>query len=124
MQESGPAEKGIAIQIKLGGALEWIEQAGTGSAPQWVEQAGKGAAENCEPLNFDPERAPAGLSILTLKVFKLRLSGGTLGAKSESRPNHRCPLPSLFDPLRCTARPSLFNPLRRPSRLVLFFTGL
>ena len=96
-------------------------------APQWIEQAeldkgrlsgsnklGRGQRKIGAPLNFDPERAPAVLSILTLQVFKLRLSGGTLGAKSESRPNHRCPLPSLFDPLR---RPW------HPSQLVLFARG-
>ena len=45
---------------------------------QWLEQAGKGAAELGALIKIDPERAPAGLSTLTLKVS----NGDSAGARS------------------------------------------
>ena len=48
---------------------------------QWLEQAGKGAAELGALIKIDPERAPAGLSTLTLKVS----NGDSAGARSGSQ---------------------------------------
>ena len=57
---------------------------------QWLEQAGKGAAELGALIKIDPERAPAGLSTLTLRVS----NGDSAGARSGSQLQcARFPLP-------------------------------
>src|SRR6478735_7307899 len=52
----------------------------------WIEQAGKGAAENWAYRGCDSERAPAEIDLHQLKIFKWRLSGGTLGINIATRP--------------------------------------
>jgi len=67
---------------KFDGTPTLIEQAGKGQTkigrPTSQEQAGKGAAGNWTPHKCGPERAPAGLSTLTLKVS----NGDSAGAHS------------------------------------------
>ena len=75
----------------------------------WVEQARKGAAETWTRWRCDPERAPAELQLKSPGFQKGISGGGTLRAKFATRTVCRCPLPSLFNPLRRPSHPSLID---------------
>jgi len=61
---------------------------------QWIEQAGKGAAELGALIKIDPERAPAGLSTLTLRLSNGDLAGARSGSQLQCAQFSAAPFPA------------------------------